>query len=71
MLWNAANTELAPLPPQEGSDDGVDWEDAGDGVPDDGPAAPDAAAGAVGVSGPLDIELDELQGAIDKQVTPV
>ena len=71
LLRFLATAELAPLPPQEGSDDGVDWEDAGDGVPDDGPAIPDAAVGDAGVSGPLDIEFDELQGAMDKQVCVV
>ena len=63
--------QMPLLPTQEGSDDGVDWEDAGDGVLDDTPAAPDAAGGDASVSGPLDIELDELQGAMDKQVGAV
>ena len=57
------------LPLQEGSDDGVDWEDAGDGAADDMPAGPDAAVDAAGVSGPLDIEFEELRGAMDKQVS--
>ena len=51
---------------QEGSDDGVDWEDASDGLPKT-PAA-DGAAADGGADSWLDIDLDELRGAEDQEV---